>query len=98
MLASEYGWTKDYIWFHVYPEDLAILQDKIRLRQIEATITNLRISSNPHLEPNEAKSFAESLMAQHRQLIGVIDEPLDRGGLQKLKQQLKKESKSIKVK
>lgn len=98
LLASEYGWSKHYIWTKCFPEDVIILQDKIMLRQTEEVITNLRIATNPHLKPDEQKEFAEQLMARRRQITGVQDDQLDRSALNRLKEQLKKESKAVKVK
>lgn len=98
LLASEYGWTKHYIYTSVYPEDVIILQDKIMLRQTEDLITQLRITTNPHLQPAEQKEFAEQLMARRRRITGIQDDQLDRAALNRLKNQLKKESKAVKVK
>lgn len=74
------------------------MQDMIALRELDSIITQLRIATNPHLEPNDAREFAESLMTRRRQMIGIQEEQLDRKGLSRLKEQLKKESKTIKVK
>lgn len=99
LFASEYSWTKDYIWFNVYPEDVLILQDKIQARQTEQMIADLRIISNPHLEKDAQKELVNELMARRARLRGIYEEPeLDRAGLAALKDKLKKESKAIKVK
>ncbi len=98
LFASEYGWTKHYIYTRVYPEDLAILQDKIVLRQTEDIITQLRITTNPHLPAAEQREFAEQLMAKRRAITGIDDSQLDRAALNRLKDTLKKESKAVKVK
>jgi hypothetical protein len=99
LLASEYGWTKDYIYFSVYPEDVIILQDKIMARQTDQMIADLRIISNPHLEKDAQKELVNELMARRARLRGTFEEPeIDRAALARLKETLKKESKAIKVK
>lgn len=99
LFASEYSWTKDYIFNSVYPEDVIILQDKIQARQTENMIADLRIISNPHLEKDAQKELVNELMARRARLRGMHEEPeLDRAALGRLKDQLKKESKAIKVK
>lgn len=98
LFASEYGWTKDYIYYSVYPEDLVFLQDKIQIRSLERDIQMLQIIRNPHLERDAAQQFANDLLRRYRSLMGIKEETLDRAGLERLREQLKKESKSIRVK
>lgn len=74
------------------------MQDQIKVRQIDQTLINLRISTHPHLENSEQKDFADMLFRQRRLIMGEESEELDRAGLAKLKEVLKKESKLIKVK
>jgi hypothetical protein len=99
-LASEYGWTHDYILDCVYPDELLLLTDRIHKRQLDAMIAQLRITTNPHLKPDEANELAEELMSQRRRLHGFVDmdAQLDKEGLEALKDSLKKSSKSIRVK
>jgi hypothetical protein len=61
---------------------------------------DLRISTNPHLDPKEAEKFLNQLMDRRRSLWGpaVSDAPLDKAALEMLKGQLKNNSKAIKVK
>lgn len=62
-------------------------------------ISDLRIISNPHLEKDAQKELINELMARRRILRGIVEEEeFDRAGLERLKEQLKKESKFIKVK
>lgn len=58
-------------------------------------IMDLRIISNPHLEPETQKQFVSELMNRRRVLRGIhASAKLDQGALDRLKEQLRRESKS----
>lgn len=67
---------------------------------LDRLLMDLRISTNPHLEPKEAEKFLKDLLDRRRALWGPAenDVPLDRAALDSLKNRLKKESNAIKVK
>lgn len=100
LLASEYGWTKTYILESVYPDELIYFGEQISRRVIDQTLMDLRIASNPHIDPAEAKSFAQDLLDRRRAIYGIEDNaaPLDKEALELLKAQLKNTSKAIAVK
>lgn len=77
---------------------MIILQDRISERQNEDAITQLRIISNPHMEQDAQKEFINQLMARRRRFRGIVEDKLDRAALERLRSQLKKESKAVKVK
>lgn len=76
------------------------LSDEIQKRQIDDWLIQVRITTNPHLEPKNARPFVESLLAQRRRLHGDADPQaqLDLDAVKSLKDQLSKESRSIGVK
>lgn len=100
LLASEYGWTKDYILDRVYPDDLILLGEQITKRVVDQLLMDLRIAHNPHTEVEEAKKLFRELLDKRRELWGVTEHigELDREALDALKGQLKKTSNSIKAK
>lgn len=61
---------------------------------------DLRVSTNPHLEPIDAKAFLEELLDRRKALWGpdVHGGSIDTAALDLLKSQLKNNSKAIKVK
>lgn len=77
-----------------------ILSEAITRRLLDQIIMDLRVSSNPHLKPEDQKSFIKELQDRRRSLYGVAENtaPLDKDALEMLKAQLKNNSKAIKVK
>lgn len=61
LLASEYGWAKDYILEHVYIDELPSLIKIISRRNRYKRILDLRIAHNPHLAKDDAKVLIEEL-------------------------------------
>lgn len=76
------------------------MTDAIKKRQLDAMIADLRIVSNPHLAPDDAKELAEELIEQRQQLYGfvTISAELDVEGLNDLKSMLSEKSPTIRVK
>lgn len=87
MLASEYGWEKDYILTGVYPEELFRLIPQIKDRKRNDFLTQLAIAQNPFTEdPNELwKNFTDEKDY-------IEEEQLDREGMDRLKSLLGKGS------
>lgn len=91
-MASEYGWTTDYILRYVTLPELYKLQNAMKSRKSNEYILELLIEHNPHTEkPN----------LLYRQLLNMggseISETIDRTGIDELKNKLRK-SKLIQVK
>lgn len=78
---------------HVYLDELVKLNEKIRVRKISEYKMQLAIASNPHSK--EPKKLWDMLDNQVRE---PIDEKLDKTGMEKLKQQLLRNSRAIVVK
>ena len=83
MLASEYGWTKDYILEHVYLDELMRLMPQMRRRTITEYQMQLAISSNPHSK--KPKALWDTFANQLRE---PVDEKIDKSGLEYLKQKM----------
>lgn len=100
LLASEYGWTKDYILLSVYPDELILLGEQITKRVIDKILMDVKIAANPHTEEAAAKAFVQDLLDKRREIWGAQDNvaPLDKEAFHIFKQQLQNTSKSIKVK
>lgn len=98
-LASEYGWTKDYILFHITPDDLRLLGPIIRKRRLEKQLTDSRIALHPHTDRKVQQEYTRTLMNELRAIDGLstINDTIDHAGIAALKQKLTK-SKNIGVK
>lgn len=61
---------------------------------------DLRISTNPHLDEQQAKQFMQELLDRRRAVWGPTEHgaELDKEALELLKSRLKNDSKAIKVK
>jgi hypothetical protein len=91
LLASEYGWTKDYIMYHVYPVELTYLYPKINGRKKNEHIDLLQalVTTNPNIDPKAAQEFISNTdRARHGDpgQSGPVAEELDRSGMEKLRQ------------
>ncbi len=77
-----------------------LLGEQITKRLIDKTLTEIRIATNPTLDPAEATKFVEELMDKRKALWGTPanNAPLDKEALLLLKDRLKNSSKSIAVK
>lgn len=95
-IASEYGWTKDYILERVYPDESLLYVGAIDKRRKNDYLMRLAIVTNPVLQPNDQKSLWNMLSGKDsRQLSAkvVVNDKIDRKGFAKLKQQLSKHSR-----
>lgn len=90
----------DYILENIFPDDLFMLANKIAKRQLNKIIMNFRITSNPHMEEQEARKLGEELFEKHRDLWGLHVEisPLDTSAFDTWRDEMKKESNSITAK
>lgn len=96
-MASEYGWTKDYILERVYPDEAVTLTKIIRQRIYNGKILDLAIAGNAWVkEPKKLWDILEKQVENNTKL-GEETE-IDHGSLQRLKNQLKNKSRAIKVK
>jgi hypothetical protein len=99
-LASEYGWTKDYILNRIYPDESLLYIKAIDDRRRNDYLMKLAISTNPVLQPDDQKSLWNVLSGKDSRQISatvVADDKLDRDGFAKLKSKISKHS-HIKVK
>jgi len=95
LLASEYGWTKDYILKRVYPMEAFDFADRIKQRKNTDYLIQLSIAHNPYAkEPTKLFNELEKAIESESNLSG---DSIDRNGLNRLKNMLKK-SKNIGVK
>lgn len=69
----------------MYPEDVVLLSEEIKNRQLDEYIIQLRIATNPHLDPKEARTFAETLVSMKRQSKPIEDRPFDRTKFEQLR-------------
>lgn len=93
-LASEYGWTKDYILDYMYPSEVQSLVGIIQNRKRQNALLKLAITHNPYAkDPNilfrELKQGAEEVNTSDSK---------DDHALSSLKRKLSEKSKFIKVK
>ncbi len=68
----------------MFPEDLIILQDKMKVRALKKTLVDVQVVSQPHIEKQEDRAaFINSINEQIYELEGrpADNEPLDRTGL-----------------
>lgn len=74
--------------------------EEIAKRLIDDLLMQLRISTNPHLEPAKAEEFLKDLLDRRRAIWGPMEhnDKFDKEAFDALKQTLQNESKSIKVK
>ena len=94
-MSSEYGWTLDYILDYIHIDELFGLIDNIRRRKASEALLSLSIVHNPHSEkPNMLFNELRSVLVGSNKYEDVID----REGLEKLKRDLSKKSKFIKIK
>jgi hypothetical protein len=83
LLASEYGWSKQNIFFETYPDELVYLSKRIRMRQIAEYKMQLLIASNPHTKnPRELWDTLDG------QIDDPISDTMDRQGMENLKRML----------
>lgn len=100
LLASEYGWNKDFILERVYPDDLIYLSRKIRIRRVDEYLVQARLIANPHMNKEDSRKFIEELIST-REEAGGEPEPtpeLDREGIANFKRFVKTESRFGKTK
>lgn len=90
LFASEYGWTKDYIYYHVYLDELFILMARIEERKRNENLLLLAISHNPHSQEPQLLWDALRHSNNDRE-----DETLDVEGFERLKAEMSKNPKII---
>jgi hypothetical protein len=91
LLASEYGWAKDYIFYNVYFDELFYFQKEIKKRRMNEYQMQLAIVQNPHVEKPEI--LWKMLNEQDDGL--PRSEALDKEGLDNLKSLLAKGSNIV---
>jgi hypothetical protein len=89
-LASEYGWTKDYILFEVYPLDAFSLMPKIQRRQLNRFVDQLvvQVMTKSDLKSEEREKWLRQIegMRQNAAGSGPAERPLDREKLEMLRE------------
>ena len=81
LLASEYGWAKDYIYDHLFFDEVYMLTEAIRRRKNGHYKMLLAIVQSPHSkDPN---LLWKALEADER--TDIVAEELDTAGFERLK-------------
>lgn len=88
LLASQYGWTDDYILAHVYPFDIPVYKKRINERQRAHYKMLLAIEHNPHQK--DPKKLAKDLEKDENGQAdrSYLNKKLDKGGFAMLKKQV----------
>jgi len=69
LLGSEYGWTKDYVFYNVYFDELFELANLINNRKRDEYRVLLAIAQNPHTkDPKQLWQILESDEERKRSL------------------------------
>jgi len=88
MLASEYGWTDDYILRHVYPFQIPLYKARILQRQTAHYKMLLAIEHNPHQQDPKKLYSALENTGDRAGGRDYIDKKLDKQGFAMLKRQV----------
>lgn len=97
MLASEYGWTSEYIRRHVYPEEIPVYSSSIMRRRIQNYKMELAIIQNPYVKnPKDLWHELEAIESQFEEP-EYINSTLDKDSFALIKMKLKR-SKFVQVK
>lgn len=87
-LASEYGWTKDYILEQVYPLEAFSLFPKIALRQLNRFVDQLEVQilTDSGLEPKDRQKWFKQIDAMRTGMDEAPpDKPFDRAKFEELR-------------
>lgn len=95
ILASQYGWTKDYILDFVYPDEAMSLSRLIRNRIAKDNLMNLAIASNAWSK--DPKALGKELESRIDMELELGEEEPDHAAIERLKGKLSN-SKQIRVK
>jgi hypothetical protein len=87
-LASEYGWSKDDIYNHVYVDELMSLIPVIKNRKMDDYRMRLAIAQNPHAK--DPKKLWRSLQSKKDR---TEETKLDESGFEIFKSRLSRSSK-----
>ncbi len=94
-LANQYGWTKDYILDHVYPDEAVELTGILRRRIYGEYLINLAIVHNPWAkDPKDLWQTFSKEAVKGREL---GSEQLDKSGFKRLKTKISRSSRVIKT-
>lgn len=92
MLASEYGWTKDYILTRVYPIDVVYLGPQIARRQRDSFIDQMSVQvlTDSNVKPEDrAKSFNALIRMRDADPTGTVpDRDFDRAKFEELRKRM----------
>lgn len=94
-MASEYGWTEQYIKRKVYPEQIPVYSNCILKRKIHDYKMQLLIAQNPHIK--DPKSLFDEMDRLEREISGAdyLESKLDKEGFKRLKDRIKSQSKFV---
>lgn len=95
LLASEYGWDKDFILNRVYPDEALVYGDKIRRRRAINYRMELLIAHNPNSKTPSV--LFNNLNKEIGDLRGSESDKLDKSAFAQFKKKIAKESKNIGV-
>lgn len=96
VLASQYGWTMDYILDKVYPDEALELTRRIQTRTNSDYLLQLAIVSNPWSK--DPKALVTELEQRIDREVGLGGDEPDHAGIERLKGRLASKSKNIRVK
>lgn len=85
MLSSQYGWTKEYIFEQITFDELALLGQIIKERQIKERLLELAIVHNPHSK--DPRSLYQDLLNELPKDYQQAEE-IDKAGFEGLRTQL----------
>lgn len=80
LLAANYGWQKNYIFYEVYPDEFVLFTKAIKKRQFAEYQVQLAIAQNPHSK--NPKVLWETLESEVRE---AKDPEMDEAGIERLK-------------
>lgn len=83
MLGSEYGWSKNDIYYHTYPDEFFKLQKVIKQRQAAEMYRQAIFAINPHVK--DPKALLKVLERELKDADYVEQEKLDKASVDKLK-------------
>lgn len=94
LLGSEYGWSKEHIYYQVYVDELFYLAKKINLRKVRGYKMQLSIVQNPHVkDPAQLWQALESEERQYGTIKKIAE--FDELGFELLKQKMRENPRMI---
>ncbi|UNC92707.1 hypothetical protein [Candidatus Contubernalis alkaliaceticus] len=86
-MASEYGWTKDYILYEIYIDEVFFILENIKKRKNQEFLMQIQINSFPHMEEKSRKEILEIFKEENKKSTININQKTDFSALDKAKMQ-----------